>query len=292
MIDSRTRMFCLIGNPVGHSVSPAMHNAAFAKLGLNCAYFASQVEENDLEFSIEALRALGLGGANVTIPYKEKVLGLLDEVDGTAEKIGAVNTIVNKAGALKGFNTDAPGAFDAFEQAGVRLKDEAVLLLGAGGAARAVGFALASWGGISSLSILSQDEKDARALAEHIHRETGASVHGDEMNEKRLAHEMEYCGIVANCTPVGMKSNDSLVPKELMRKEQAFFDAVYNPLRTRMLKNAAAAGCKIIGGEKMLVLQGAKAFELWTGKKAPVAAMERAALAALGKRGGKQARGK
>jgi len=283
-INAKTKMFCLIGNPVGHSASPAMHNAAFEKLGLNCAYFACQVEESGLEFAVEAVRSLGFGGANVTIPYKGRVLGLVDCVDPLAEKIGAVNTIVNKDRVLKGFNTDAFGAFEALARAGVKLRGADVVVLGAGGAAKAVCFALAEWGKIDSLSILDKDVKAARKLAEHLHRETGVNAHADEMSRENLERGMRHCSVVANCTPVGMTPGESLVPKGLMRKELAFFDAVYKAGGTKMLKDAASLGCKTVGGEKMLLFQGVKGFELWTGKKAPVEVMERAVLAELGQR--------
>jgi len=283
-IDAKTKMFCLIGNPVGHSASPAMHNAAFEKLGLNCAYFAAQVEESDLESAVEAVRSLGFGGANVTIPYKARALELVDHVDAVAEKIGAVNTIVNRNGVLRGFNTDAYGAFEALKGGGVKLRNAPVLVLGAGGAARAVCFALAEWGKIGSLSILDKDANAAGKLAEQLHRQTGIKVHSDGMSRENLKREMKNCKLVANCTPAGMKRKESLVPKELMRKEQTFFDAVYKVGGTKMLKDASSLGCKTVGGEKMLLFQGAKGFELWTGKKAPVEVMERAVLAELGQR--------
>ncbi len=275
MIDSDAKLIALIGDPVAHSVSPAMHNAAFQTLGLNYSYLAFRVSVAGLRDAIAGLRGLGLRGANVTIPHKTAVIPLLDEVDAKARRIGAVNTIVNVGGRLVGYNTDGLGFLTALKNHGFDPKGQKAVVLGAGGAARAVVFALRDAG--ASVSIINRTFASAQELA----AETGTAAF--EMTEAGFNTALAGPSLAVNTTSVGMSPDDGSppLPAHLLYPGLTVFDTVYRPRQTRLLKEAAAAGCRIIGGLEMLVEQGALAFELWTGEAAPRDVMRRAATEAL-----------
>ncbi len=263
-INSETKIYALIGNPVKYSLSPLIHNAAFEELELNCVYLAFKTK--NAEDAINGMKCLNIAGGNVTVPYKVEVIGYLDEIEQTAEKIGAVNTIVNKKGHLKGHNTDWIGAIRALEEK-TGIKNKNILMLGAGGTARAIGFGVKEKGG--NLTILNRTSHKAKELA----GEVGCSYGGlDKMEES-----VDYADILINTTPVGMypDTKNSLVPEELLKEDIIVFDVIYNPPKTKLIKDAEEKGCKTINGLKMLVYQGAAAFEIWTGKKAPVELMEK-----------------
>lgn len=270
-IDGKTKLFGIIGNPVEHSLSPAMHNAAFAHLGLNCAYLP--LPTNDLAGALQGLKHLGIAGASVTIPYKEQLFDYLDEVDPIARKIGAVNTVLVKESEsgrkLVGSNTDWLGSNRALEQA-VTLRGSHALILGAGGAARAVGFGLLESGARVSLS--SRTESSGRALAEVLdcdwHPLDGDPVPAD---------------ILINATSVGMQPHDRQTPSpaDQLPGFTAVMDIVYAPLQTRLLREAEEAGCRCITGLEMLLFQGAAQFETWTRVPAPVDVMRAALLGAV-----------
>jgi shikimate dehydrogenase len=273
-INAHTKLCGLLGNPVEHSLSPAIHNAAFQALGLNYVYLAFRVE--DLEGAIRGLRALGnLRGFSVTIPHKVAVLPLLDEVEPTARHIGSVNTILVEGGRLIGSNTDASGALRALRDAGSPLRGQRVVVLGSGGAARAIAFALALDGGIGGLTILGIEEPERRALAADLRSRAGVTVEEGPITEETLTRALEEHGVLLHCTPVGMypKVEESCVPARLLRPHLTVMDIVYNPLETRLLREAKAAGCKTIRGVEMFLNQAVGQFELWTGKPAPVAVM-------------------
>ena len=258
----------LIGYPVDHSLSPAMHNAAFQQLGLSYEYLPRAVEPGRLEEFIEgSLRASSVRGANVTIPHKVETVRLMDRLDETAEVIGAVNTVVNDNGTLTGYNTDGLGAVRALEEACGDLRWRKVVLLGAGGAARAVSHHLV--GLVGELTILNRDEGKAAELKESVRRLGGASVNSGGLRD--LASVIDSVDILINATPVGMKPSTgaTLVDPKLLHAGILVFDLVYNPLRTRLLIDAKAAGAKALGGAEMLAYQGAEAFKLWTGLEPP-----------------------
>ena len=262
-LNAKTRLCGIIGNPVGHSLSPAMHNAAFEKLELNYAYLAFCVEDvEDVEGAVRGVRALGIRGLSVTVPHKVTVMPYLDEIDPVAKSIGAVNTIVNDEGRLKGYNTDWTGFVRSIEEH-VPIKGRRVALLGAGGAARAIAFGLKEKG--ADLTILNRTEEleMAQSLAAEI---------GCPFGDLSKAEIVTGADIVVNATSVGMAPLQDLtvVDTALLRPEQAVVDIVYNPLETKFLKEAEARGCKTIPGYMMLLLQGVTQFELWTGKTAPV----------------------
>lgn len=278
------KVFALFGHPVAHSVSPLMQNRAFEELGLNCRYFAFDVKADDLEIAVRAIRALGLGGANITIPHKEKVVQYLDEIEEQAKLIGAVNTVVNRDGCLVGYNTDASGFLESlrhdaeFEPCGKH-----AVILGAGGAARAVAFALIS-AGVKRLGIFNRNPSRAEALGREIFGLNGCQVEAGGLQGAALRRALAEADLLVNATSAGMHPDvDGLPLQDLSALQPGLlvYDLVYNPPRTRLLQEAEKRGCRTCSGIGMLVYQGALAFELWTGKRAPVAVMRQAAEKAL-----------
>jgi shikimate dehydrogenase len=273
-INTHTQLCGLLGNPVEHSLSPAIHNAAFQKLGLNFVYLAFRVE--DLSAAIRGLRALGnVRGLSVTIPYKVAIIPYLDEVEATAKHIGSVNTVVVENGKLIGYNTDASGALRALTEAGVSVKARRVMMLGSGGAARAIAFALAKESGLERLAILGIDNAERSGLVRDLQEKTAASVEQALLNEEALRHMIPHTDVLIHCTPVGMHPNveHTCVPAGFLTSSLSVMDIVYNPLETRLLKDAKAAGCRTIHGLEMFLNQAVLQFELWTGRPAPADVM-------------------
>jgi shikimate dehydrogenase len=283
MISATTRLCGVIGDPVSHTLSPAMHNAAIASLGLDYVYLAFQVKSAGLGAAVQGMRALGIRGLNVTVPHKVAVQPFLDELDPLAQDIGAVNTIVNDNGKLKGYNTDAGGFLQSLSAAGFAPLGKKVVLLGAGGAARAIGFALAQSG--AHITVLNRKSRLEQGilLAQHLERVSKARVQALELSEASLKSALARAHLLVNATSVGMApgTEETPVPSQLLKPGLTVFDVVYSPLETRLLRDATARGCTVISGLEMLVRQGALAFELWTGQEAPLDVMRQAALEAL-----------
>ncbi|MDD4984435.1 MAG: shikimate dehydrogenase [Dehalococcoidales bacterium] len=285
VITGKTQVCGVIGDPIGHTMSPVMHNAAFSKLGIDYVYLPFRVKKDDLGQAIAGARALNLAGLNVTIPHKVAVISFLDELDPIAERIGAVNTIVNKNGTLRGYNTDATGFLQALLDKGFKPEGKKIVVLGAGGASRGISFILAESG--ANLVILNRPveidwaEKLACEISRAFRKETAAL----ELNDKNLAEVLEGSDILVNTTSVGMSPDvdETPVPMRLLRSTPVVFDIVYNPIQTRLLREAQAAGAGTISGLDMLAWQGALAFEKWTGLKAPLELMKREVIKALGK---------
>jgi len=267
-IDSKTELYAVIGNPISQSLSPVMHNRAFETVGYNGAYLAFNVE--DVGSAIAGVKGLGIKGVSVTHPHKVSIMSYLDEISEEAVKIGAVNTVVHKKDRLYGCNTDCQGAVKALsEKTGIR--DKEVYLVGAGGAARAIGFGLISDG--AHVTVLNRSKEKGERLAEDL----GADF-------IPLAEERPYrCHILINTTPMGMlpKTESTPVKKRYIEKEMVVMDIVYNPLKTRFLREAEELGCVVIDGTGMFIHQGALQFELWTGKSAPIPVMRQAVMEAL-----------
>ena len=273
-IDAKTRLCALIGNPVEHSLSPAIHNAAFQHLGLNFVYVAFKVE--DVDGALRGIRALtGFRGVSVTIPHKVAVLPHLDEVAPTARNIGAVNTIVCDDGKLLGYNTDATGALAALRAGNAPVDGARVLVLGSGGAARAIAFALCMDAKVSAVTILAVVDPERDRLVRDLHEKTGASVSGFPLNPETLARHIPEAQTMIHCTPVGMSPNveETCVPASLLAPHLTVMDIVYNPLKTRLLADARRAGCRTVRGLEMFLHQAAGQFELWTQQPAPVDVM-------------------
>jgi len=275
-INAQTQLCGLLGNPVEHSLSPAIHNAAFRQLGLNFVYLAFPVQ--DLEGAVRGLRALGhIRGLSVTIPHKVNILPLLDSSETTAKHIGSVNTIVKDRGLLVGSNTDASGALQALQQGGVETTGQRVVILGSGGAARAIAFALGVEGKIEHLTLLGVDEQERTALANDLKAKTSILLHDRALTPETLQSALAQAQLLIHCTPIGMhpKVDESCVPKHLLHRDLTVMDIVYNPLNTRLLQDAQAAGCRTIPGINMFLYQAVGQFELWTGKPAPIEVMRK-----------------
>ena len=281
----KTKVCGIIGDPIEHTMSPVMHNAAFKKFGLDYVYLPFRVKKEELGKAIEGMKALNIRGLNVTIPHKVAVIPFLDELDPLADKIGAVNTIVNDDGVLTGYNTDATGFLQALIERGIEPKEKSVVILGAGGASRAISFILAERG--AHIVILNRLlELDwAEELADRISQTFSREVEALELNGENLARVLEKAEILVNATSVGMSPdvNETPVTSDLLKPDLAVFDIVYNPIKTRLRREAEAIGATIISGLDMLVWQGALAFEKWTGRKAPVDLMKEEAVKLLGK---------
>jgi shikimate dehydrogenase len=290
-----TQFIGVIGYPLKHSVSPDFQQAALDYYELDIRYEAWEVKAADLAAAINRLRQPQNLGANVTTPYKEKNIHLVDEVDDFTSLVGAVNTIVNRHGKLRGFNTDAYGFLKALhDDAKFKSENKSVVILGAGGAARAVGFALLGEK-VSSLIIanrtLAKAENLAGSLAKHAaDNKINAEIATAPWQSSKLSQALESCKLIVNCTSLGMWSSSyeetSPLESNLIPKGALVYDLVYNPSETPLLRMARKAGAHTIGGLPMLVYQGATSFKLWTGREAPLDIMLSAAKQALTKIGG------
>lgn len=261
------KVFGLIGNPVGHSLSPPMHEAAYAELGVDARYVTFEPAQSELATALSGAAALGISGLNVTIPFKQAVLEFVEPAE-LAGRIGAINTIDFTTSPPRGYNTDAVGARRALEHHEIRLTDRMVLLVGAGGAGRAIGFGLADAG--SRLAIANRTRSRADELASDIGEP--ASGHGLE-DIPALAADAD---ILINATSVGMEEDVSPVPASSLHADLTVMDVVYQPQETRLLRDAAARGAETIDGAWMLLFQGVEAFERWMDAEAPVAVMDAA----------------
>ncbi|MFH1076032.1 MAG: shikimate dehydrogenase [Pseudomonadota bacterium] len=266
-------LYGIFGHPVSHSLSPAMHNAAFRHLGIDACYAPFDIV--DVRGGVEAMRTLGIHGVSVTLPYKIEIMKYLDSFDEQARGIGAVNTVTNKEGVLSGTNTDGIGAIKALGKIGGGMKEKRVVIVGAGGAARAIGYAVKKEG--------------ARVIIVNRTKDRGATLAKELGCEFFLLEDIADTGaqVIVNATTMGMHPNinTSPLPAESLKSGMAVMDTVYSPLETHLLKDARAAGCLAICGLDMLVYQGAAQFEIWTGMPAPFDVMWNAAHARVHKEG-------
>ncbi len=270
------KVYGVIGNPIEHSLSPVMHNAAFEALGLDAIYLAFRVAEHDLGDAIRGAKSLGIAGLNVTIPLKEKALAFV-EADDIASRIGAINTIDFTSGTPTGYNTDGIGALTVLKERVGEIRGKEVLILGAGGAARAIAFYLDTEG--ARVTIANRTEDRAAMLASSLHNADFISL-----SEEELKRHIKDADILINTTSVGMypRADATLVNAGMMHSRLVVFDIVYNPAETKLLREAKKAGVQtIIEGVKMLVYQGAASFRIWTGMEPPVEVMEAAVRKAL-----------
>jgi shikimate dehydrogenase len=258
-----------------------MHNAAFDALGLNCVYLAFRVTPDQIENTLRGVQGLGIRGLNVTMPHKKAVISFLDKVDKTASLLESVNTIINIDDKLCGFSTDGQGALHALQENGAEIEKSKVVLLGAGGAANAIAFALAS--AVKELVILNRTQNKTKKLTEILPMKIRRKVVGHQLTTETLQTHLRDADILINATSVGMnpRANETLVKKELLTSSLTVMDIVYDPIKTRLAVEAEAAGAKVISGLDMLVFQGAASFEMWTGSKAPAEVMKWAALRQL-----------
>jgi shikimate dehydrogenase len=270
-INAKTQVCAVFGHPVGHSLSPEMHNAAFAALDLPFVYVAHDVQPGNVGKALAGIRVMGYRGLSVTIPHKVEALAGVDEVDETARVIGCINTVVNEAGRLYGYNSDGLGALGALRDAHADPQGRRVLVLGSGGAARAITVTLAREAPPARLAILGVVPQELERLLDDVRRQDGGVVEGRALTEESLREELVDADLLLHCSPVGMHPavDQSLVPPALLREELVVFDAVYNPRRTKLLQDAQAAGSQIVPGLEMFLGQAYVQFELWTGHPAP-----------------------
>lgn len=282
VVDTETQLCAVIGNPVAHSLSPAMHNAAFQAAGLNYIYLAFAVQ--DLAGCMAGMRALkGFRGLSVTIPHKIQIMEYLDEIDALARKVGCVNTVVNTDGRLAGAITDGLGTLRAFDQASVSLDEKSILFVGTGGAARAVAFAMTEECRPRELRILGRTPSRMQKLVDDLAATTDIPIRGGSL-EHDLEHAVPECDVIIQATPIGMHGHaegESPVPAALLRREHIVFDMVYRPMKTQFIRDAESIGCAVILGLEMLLNQAVLQFELWTGTVAPEQVMRDALVKAL-----------
>ncbi len=276
MITGHTRLVCLLGDPVEHSISPAMHNEAFRQLGIDCAYLAFRVGTDTLADVVDTLKKINVLGFNLTMPDKNKVCELCDELTPAVEIGGAANTVVNRDGKLIAYTTDGIGFMDACKASGFDIIGKKMTLLGAGGAAKAI-LIQAALDGVSEISVFSRKSStwdQTEELIQKLNRETSCKVrHFDYEDPDILKSEIQTSKILTNATSVGMAPDvdQCLIPdSSYLHKDLMVYDVIYNPEETKLLKMAAKAGCVVANGLYMLLYQGAAAFEIWTGQKMPV----------------------
>ncbi|HVU08042.1 MAG TPA: shikimate dehydrogenase [Verrucomicrobiae bacterium] len=271
-INAATRLCAVFGSPIRHSASPAMHNAAFAELGLNWRYLAFEVDPENLRVAIDGAKAMNFAGINLTVPHKLLAVKMMDELDASAKKWGAVNTIKFENGRAVGFNTDADAIVTSLrEDLKIKLRDAKVLLLGAGGAGRTAALKLASEK-VAELFLVNRTQSKAEQIAREIKKQF-SSV------KIFVGYPKSKVDLVLNATSLGLKFDDKLPLDEKqfsLKQTRTVYDMIYRPAETKLLRAAKKAGCKTANGLGMLLHQGAKAFEIWTGKFAPLAVMRRA----------------
>ena len=272
IIDAQTRLYGIIGSPVRHSLSPIIHNGAFRRMGLNAVYLAFEVES--LEEAMRGIRGLGIRGVSVTLPFKTQVLPFLDEIEATARKIKAVNTLVNQDGKLVGYNTDWQGAIEALEDK-IDLMGKNILLLGAGGTARAIGFGLKEKG--CHVFVSNRTPEKAEELAKDL----------DFVYQPLSSMDGRKIDIIIIATSVGMIPHHSEIPlhPNLLKEGMIVMDVVYQPLKTKLLQAAEEIGCRTIGGVEMLARQAAGQFAIWTGIKPEIEEIKRELEQVLGDEG-------
>jgi shikimate dehydrogenase len=279
MVVSGTTKVCgVIGDPIEHTLSPIIQNAAFEALELDYVFLAFRVQTAEIERAIYGMRALNIHGLNVTMPHKNAVIKYLDEIDPTAKTIASVNTILNKDGKLLGFNTDGVGALNALEQNGVKPRGKKILLLGAGGAAKAIAYTLSQEA--DELIILNRTSKPAEELTNLLNKKFGKKIKSDALSKISIRKNLVDADVLINATSIGMKPNadQTFVESESLKPDLAVMDIVYNPIETKLAKDAKAVGAKVVSGVEMLIYQGAASFEIWTACMAPVEVMRKTAL--------------
>lgn len=282
-VSGGTRLFMIFGDPVEHSLSPVMQNAALQAAGIDGLYFPWRVRAPGLSAALGSLRWMeNFGGANVTLPHKEQAASLVDELSPEAASVGAVNTIVSRDGRLLGANTDGQGFLRSLqEEGGFVPRGRRAAILGAGGAARAVAWSLVE-AGIAELLILNRTRERAELLADLVSQRMGVLALGLGLGDPRAPGQLATCALLVNATPVGLRPSDpSPIEPELLRPWLLVHDLIYRPRETALLREAKGRGCRVLGGLGMLLYQGALAFELWTGRKPPEQAMRTALLQAL-----------
>lgn len=275
IISAQTKILGIIGHPISHSMSPIMQNSALSELNLDYVYIAFDVLSKNLKNALEGMKALEIQGLNITIPHKENAIKYLDKIDPLALKVGAVNTIKLQDGLLYGKNTDVEGAKQALYDAGITLSGLNTVLIGSGGAAKAISYCFIQK--VNRLTILNRTEQKAKQLAKRLKNESNTQIIAKKLNGTNLTNEIKSADILINATPVGMypSQHGSIISKDMLNKELIVFDLIYNPLETQLIKDAKSIGCKTLNGLDMLINQGALAFKWWTNHKLNTKSMKR-----------------
>ena len=269
-----TKTFAVIGDPIEHSLSPNIHNAAFRELGLDCTYIAYRIPKDELEEGIESLKKINISGFNVTIPHKTEMMKYLDKVDEGCSLIGATNTVAHEDGALKGYNTDMDGFLDPIKKRKLEVKDSKVLLLGAGGSARAIVAAFAKENA-KEIVIANRTIEKAEELVEFAKK---VGINATAIKLEDAANQIESHKFIVNSTSIGLKNEASPIPTDLISEKSIVYDIVYMPMNTDLIKKSKEKGATVIYGYEMLLGQACRAFEIWHGSEAPYEVMKRAIL--------------
>ncbi|HMG38069.1 MAG TPA: shikimate dehydrogenase [Nitrososphaeraceae archaeon] len=273
------RTYCIIGDPIDHSLSPAIHNAAFSSLGLNCSYISFRVQEGQLKNSLDSLRAINIGGFNVTMPHKVRILEYVDQYDKTVELVGAANTVKNEDGKFCAYNTDVLGFIKPLRQRGIDFSGFEVTILGAGGAARAVAVALASERGIANINIFNRNTNRSKELANLLKK---LGLKSSIVSSDNIQNIASKSNLIINTTPLGMKDEQSLIKSSSIRKDAIVYDIVYKPINTNLLESARTAGAKVVYGYEMLLEQAIASFKIWFQRDPPIEPMKKVLFGKFG----------
>ncbi|MCL4380661.1 shikimate dehydrogenase [Candidatus Marsarchaeota archaeon] len=280
---NKTGLYCIIGMPAHHSLSPAIQNSGFNAKSIDAVFLAFDVDAKDLGNAIKGIKAYGIKGMTLTSPHKEKAIKLVDKIDKFAKALGAVNTVVNKNNILYGYNTDAIGFINALKSQKISLKSKNISIIGAGGAARAFAFSLIYFARVSKINVVNRTLEHANQLKHDAERHfAGKKISTYKLYSKQAEAILAGSDIIINATNITLE-NDRFtpVPKRILNKNMVVFDANYSPLNNRLIKEANEAGCKTISGIELLVFQGIAAFNLFTNQKISYKIMKEAASAAI-----------
>jgi shikimate dehydrogenase len=276
---SPIKTYCIIGDPVQHSLSPLMQNAAFSALGIKSTYISFRVPSKDLKPSIESLKSIGIAGFNVTIPHKMSILQYLDELDETASKSNAVNTVINDTGKLIGYNTDMYGFIQPLYRRNIDFKGKKVLIIGAGGAAYAIVTALSYEKRIEEIRVVNRSSHNASKLVEHALK-LGLNIHKEDF--ENLCNLALQSDLIINSTSIGLNNESSPIERNYINPNSIVYDIVYKPIDTDLIRKAKEVNARVVYGYEMLIAQGAQAFKIWTGCDAPIKAMKKALFGIFG----------
>ncbi len=278
-MSSPIKTYCIIGDPVQHSLSPLMQNSAFSALGIKSSYISFRVPSRDLKTSIESLKSIGIAGFNVTIPHKISILPYLDELDITASKSNAVNTVKNDGGKLIGYNTDLYGFIQPLYKRNIDFKGIKILIIGAGGAAHAIVTALSYEKEIAETIVVNRSSHNASKLVQHGLK-LGLNTHKEDFdNLSKLALQSD---LIVNATSIGLNNERSPIERDYISPKCIVYDIVYKPIVTDLLGKAKEVHATVVYGYEMLIAQGAQAFKIWTGFDAPIIAMKKALFGIFG----------
>ena len=276
------KTFCIIGDPINHSLSPLIHNTAFAHLNLNYSYIAFKVSQFDLEDSVSSLKRIDTAGFNVTLPHKENIIKYIDGLSEEAKTAGAVNTVNNEDGKFIGYNTDIHGIIAPIEERGINLDSSQILILGAGGSCRAALVALSKKNGIRKICIVNRDQNRLSKVID-LGKKLGLNCIPLDYKDTTLLKETSLnSNLIINTTYIGLNNESSPLKSNFMMKNAFVFDIIYRPMYTDLLKNAKEAGSNVIFGYEMLIHQAVKSFEIWTKMVAPINAMKKALFGIFG----------